>query len=112
FRVLVVPAESTRRPLHGLPWQGTVTTTEGRQVRLYSRALTQEGKIFGVVQVGASLSEVNTSLHEVGIDLLFTAPVVLFLSALVSFWLSSRAFAPIERVIRTARAIQGGDLQQ
>ena len=107
FRTLVVPAVSVAQPLHGLPWQGTVTTTEGQQVRLYSRALTQESKIFGVVQVGASLLEVNTSLHEVGMDFLFLAPAVLLLSALVSFWLSSRAFAPIERVIRTARAIQG-----
>ena len=112
FHTLVVPAESVSQPLHGLPWQGNVTTTDGQPVRLYSRALTQDGKIFGVVQVGASLTQVNAVLHEVGVDFLLIAPVVLMLSALVSYWLASRALVPIERLIRTARVIKAGDLRQ
>src|ERR1700676_5327269 len=36
FRVLQVPSLSVTQPLQGIPWQGTVTTTNGYQVRLYS----------------------------------------------------------------------------
>jgi heavy metal sensor kinase len=112
FRTLVVPAESVTQPLHGQPWQGNITTVDGHPVRLYSRALTQEGKIFGVVQVGTALSQVNTILSTVGTALLIISPVVLVLGALVSSWLASRAFAPMQRVIQTARAIKAGDLRQ
>ncbi len=112
FRTLVVPAQSVSQPLHGLPWQGNVSTTDGQPVRLYSRALTQDGKIFGVVQVGASLIQVNAVLHEVGVAFLLIAPIVLLLSAVVSYWLTSRALLPIERLIRAARVIKAGDLRQ
>jgi heavy metal sensor kinase len=112
FHTLVVPAESISQPLHGQPWQGDITTADGQPVRLYSRALTQDGKIFGVVQVGTTLSLVNTSLSTVGIALLIISPLVLVLGALVSFLLASRAFAPMKRVIQAARAIKAGDLRQ
>jgi heavy metal sensor kinase len=112
FTTLVVPAESVTQPLHSQPWQGNVTTADGQPVRLYSRALTQDGKIFGIIQVGATLSLVNTILYDVGTELLLISPVPLVLGALVSFWLASRAFAPMKRVIQAARAIKAGDLRQ
>ena len=112
FRTLLVPAQSVIQPLHGVPWQGTITTVDGQPVRLYSRALTQDGQIFGVVQVATSLTEVQATLHDVLIDLLFITPLILMLGALVSFWLAGRAFAPIHRLTRTARIIKGGDLRQ
>jgi len=112
FRTLIVPAESVTQPLHSQPWQGNVTTVDGQPVRLYSRALTQDGKIFGVVQVGTTLSLVNTILYDVGTELLLISPVLLVLGALVSSWLATRAFAPMKRVIQAARAIKAGDLRQ
>jgi heavy metal sensor kinase len=112
FHTLIVPSESVTQPLHGQPWQGNITTADGQPVRLYSRALTQDGKIFGVVQVGTTLSMVNTILYDVGTELLLISPVLLVLAALVSSWLASRAFAPMKRVIKTTRAIKAGDLRQ
>jgi len=52
FYALIVPPQSVTQPLHGLPWQGTITTVDGQAVRLYSRALVSDNGIFGVVQVG------------------------------------------------------------
>jgi two-component system OmpR family sensor kinase len=112
FRTLVVPSESVTRPLHGVPWQGEVTTTTGQRVRLYSRALIVDGKLAGVIQVGTSLSQVNTTLHDVGIELLLIAPFILLLSAGVSYWLAARAFVPIDRLTQAARHIKAGDLRQ
>jgi heavy metal sensor kinase len=112
FSTLIVPNESISQPLQGFPWQGNVTTVDGQPVRLYSRALIQDGKTFGVVQVGTSLAEVDTTLYDVEIQMLFIAPVALLLSALVSYWLASRAFVPIDRLTRAARSIKARDLQQ
>lgn len=112
FRQLLVPAESAIQPLRGIPWQGIVTTRDGQQVRLYSRVLVDHGAVFGVIQVGSSLTQMNTALHSVVVALLILAPIVLLLSALVSYWLTSHALLPIQRLIQTARVISTEDLQQ
>ncbi len=112
FRTVLIPAQSVTQPLHGVPWQGTVMTVNGQPVRLYSRALTQDGQIIGVVQVATPFTEVQSALHDVLSDLLFITPLILVLGALVSFWLTGRAFAPIHRLTQTARIIKEGDLRQ
>src|SRR5579884_743875 len=56
FQELNVPQESVNLPLHGTPWEGNVRATDGEQVRIYSRTLTDDGKNIAVIQVGASLT--------------------------------------------------------
>ncbi len=112
FRTLLVPTQSVTQPLHGLPWQGTISTADGQPVRLYSRALVDDNAIFGIVQVGTSLTQVETTLSDVSIELLLIAPVMLLLGGLISYWLATHAFKPIERLTRTARKIKEGDLHQ
>jgi heavy metal sensor kinase len=100
------------QPLHGLPWQGTISTVDGQSVRLYSRALVADNEIFGVVQVGTALTQVDTTLQDVSVELLLLAPFMLALGGLISYWLTARAFMPIERLIKAARKIKAGDLRQ
>jgi len=64
------------------------------------------------VQVGTSLTQVETTLRDVSLELLLIAPVMLLPGGLISYWLAARAFVPIERLIRTARKIKAGDLRQ
>ena len=52
FSFLNVPSKSFTQPLHGASWQGTITAQNGHLVRLYGMALVENGKVFGVVQVG------------------------------------------------------------
>jgi two-component system OmpR family sensor kinase len=112
FYALIVPPQSVTQPLHGLPWQGTITTVDGQAVRLYSRALVSDNEIFGVVQVGTTLTQVDTTLQDVSVELLLLAPFMLALGGLISYWLTARAFMPIERLIKAARKIRAGDLRQ
>ena len=112
FRALRVPKESVTQPLQGSPWQGTVNSVNGEEVRLYSRALTENGKIFAVIQVGQSLTQLHAVLHELVGELLVVGLLVLFACAVGSYWLAARAFAPIQRLAQTARRIKAGDLQQ
>ncbi len=112
FRFLNVPAESFMQPLRGTSWQGTVTAHNGHSVRLYSTALTENGNVFGVVQVGEPLASLDTTLHSILFEFLLIVPFVLLFGALGSYWLAARAFRPIHRLTRTARHIEAEDLHQ
>lgn len=111
FRVLRIPPASVEEPLHGTPWQDTVTTGDGQEVRLYSRTLVENGRTFAIIQVGESLAGLHTLLHELVAELLVVGLLVLLACALGSYFLAARAFAPIQRLAATARRIKGGDLK-
>ena len=112
FQSLLIPASSVTQPLHGSAWQGTVTARNGQEVRLYSMTLSENGTIYGVLQVGESLAQLNATLQSIILAILIIAPFVLLLSAGGSYWLAKRAFRPILYLTRTAREIKAGDLHR
>ncbi len=111
FRALRVPAESITQPLQSTPWQGTVTNSDGQEVRLVSRALTENGQLFAVIQVGESLAQLHALLHDLVGELLVVG-LLLLACAVGSYWLAVRAFAPIQRLAQTARSIKAGNLHR
>lgn len=111
FNRLAVPSESVTKPLKGVPWRGTIYGA-GQPIRLYSTMLVDGKNIIGIVQLGQSLAGLNTRMQQIVIDLLFATPLILALSAIGSYWLSSRAFEPIHRLAYTAREIGAKDLHQ
>lgn len=112
FRALVLPSASFTAPLHGIAWQETVLAHNGQAVRVYSVALSDNGMVFGVLQVGESLAPLTATLQSMTIALLLIVPFVLLLSALGSYWLAKRAFRPILHLTHTAREIKAGDLHR
>jgi heavy metal sensor kinase len=112
FLALNIPQASVTQPLHGKTWQGTVTAKNGQAVRLYSTALAENGSVYGVVQGGESLAPLGNTLQSVSIELLLIVPLVLILGTLGSYWLAAHAFAPIDRLTRSARRIEAGDLHE
>jgi heavy metal sensor kinase len=112
FRGLAVPAASVTQPLAGTPWQGTIKIPEDQEVRLYSRTLTDQGKTVAVIQVGESLANLHTLLHQLVAALLVVGFLVLACCAAGSYWLAACSFAPIQRLAETARQIKAGDLHQ
>jgi heavy metal sensor kinase len=112
FLSLNIPFTSVTQPLDGSAWKGTVTAQNGQTVRLYSAALTENGTIYGVVQVGESLAQLGNTLRSVEIELLLIVPFVLLLGAIGSYWLAAHAFAPVNRLTRIARRIEAGDLHE
>ena len=112
FRALSLPSASFTQPLHGPSWQGTVYAKNGQAVRVISVALSDNGKVFGVLQVGESLAQLTATLQSITIALLIIVPFVLLLGALGSYWLAKRAFRPMLHLTRTAREIKAGDLHR
>ncbi|GCE46894.1 heavy metal sensor kinase [Thermosporothrix hazakensis] len=107
-----LPLESLDRPEQGQPWEGTVNNGDDEAVRFYSTMLIFNGKIVGVIQVGQKLALLYTRLRFFLFVLLILCPVLLTMSGIVSYWLAGRAFRPIRRLTRTARAIGARDLDQ
>lgn len=112
FRNLAVPPQALADPLRGTSWIGTINAGGGQSVRLYSAALIENGQVFGVVQVGQTLAPLSATLSRIVTVLVLITPFVLVLSALGSYWLAGRAFAPIARLSRVARDIEAGDLHR
>jgi two-component system OmpR family sensor kinase len=112
FEHISVPRESITFPLHGIPWQATVQSEDGQAVRVYSRALTDDGQAIAIIQVGASLAQFNEAISSLLFGFLLLVPIVLCLGAIGSYMLASRTLRPIRQVIQTTRHIQAGDLHQ
>ncbi|GHO49451.1 sensor histidine kinase [Ktedonospora formicarum] len=112
FQVLNLPATIEQSTREGKPWIGTVSAHDGREVRLYSLPLKQNGKVYSVIQVGTSLSTLEETLNNVVYELMLVGPAVLLLGAFGSYLLACKAFKPIERLTSAARTITIGDLSQ
>lgn len=112
FQKIHVPEASVLQPIQGTPWQGTVSVSADQEVRIYSRTIANDGTVFAIIQVGASLNQVEAALRQVTAELFVAALFVLLLGAGGSYWLAGRAFAPIRRLIEVARTIKEGDLRQ
>lgn len=112
FSNLIVPPQSVTTPIRGSHWVGPTTTREGDPVQLYSQRITSHGKLFAIVQVGQSLSDLHDTLKHISKTLIEVGFLVLCFSAIGSFLITYRAFKPIERLIQTAREIKAGDLRK
>jgi heavy metal sensor kinase len=77
------------------------------------RFLTQKVEVGGAaytVQTGAVIDDVVETLSTFRLYLLLFAPGVLLLAAAGGYWLSRRALAPVDAIVRTAREIGGTNL--
>lgn len=111
-RQLPIPPQSMTQPLQGQPWEGTIHTSGGYEVQLSSQVLSAGGKPFVILQVGQSLTALHALLDQLVLLLLLVGAVALLLCAISSYWLLGRAFSPIQHLIRAARHIKAGHLDQ
>ncbi|HLZ59411.1 MAG TPA: ATP-binding protein [Ktedonosporobacter sp.] len=112
FSALTLPPESISNPLSGQPWRGTLLTDGRQPIRIYSTMLVDAKQIVGVVQVGIPLTGLHATMGQIGFAIILFTPFILLLSAFVSYWLAGRAFKPISRLTRMARAIGAKNLHQ
>ncbi len=110
--IIALSHVSISEPLQGKPWHGTITSTNGQQIRLYSTMLVSNKTIFGVVQVGQPLTSLNERMQDIIFLLLLSTPFALLFSAYGSYWLAGRAFKPIHRLTDIAHEIGAKDLHQ
>lgn len=83
---------------------------EAASVRVYSVPYEENGRVYGLVQIGQSLETVQTTLHSLLLVLALAVPVTLALASLGGLFLAGRALAPIDDITRAAQRISAEDL--
>lgn len=112
-----------RLALHGPAWAVPVAAEEvarrpvrysvqGQDWMAIRLPLEEDGRPIGSLVVFRSLESAEESAQRLLWLMALALPVLLVFSGAGGYWLSRRALAPIDRVIRTARAIREGDLSQ
>jgi heavy metal sensor kinase len=84
---------------------------ESRHYRALSRTVKIGGQPMRLFIAG-QLEDNRTALTRFTEGLLWTAPVVLLLSALAGYFVSRRALTPVDRLIASARSISIGNLSK
>lgn len=83
--------------------------TNGEYVRFLYEKVNVAGQVY-ILEVGASADDAVETLQMFRSYLLIFAPLLLVLSAGVGYWLSRKALAPVDALVRTARDISGTNL--
>jgi signal transduction histidine kinase len=82
---------------------------EGKPFRFLLEKVSVNGHIY-TVEMGVPSNDVVETLSLFRTYLLMFAPVVLLLAAGGGYWLSRRALAPVDELVRTAREVGGANL--
>lgn len=100
---------------HAAQGQETYSTIleEGERVRVLSAPLRRRsGQVAGVVQVGASLADVDRSLNNLNTTLLTLTPVALLIAGVGGLLLTGRMLRPLRQVNQELALIRAEDLSR
>lgn len=100
-------------PLVPSPTAGVVTLVsgDGERWRMVNQPVGLDGTS-GWVQVVQELEPVEQTLQSLLRQMLFGLPIAIVLAGIGGFFLAARALRPIDRITRTAQAIDANDLHQ
>ena len=96
-------------PLNQIDGQLFIRRFEHQHIRFLCEKLTVKGHFYAV-QMGTSSDDAVETLHLFRYYLWLFAPLLLLVAAGVGYWMSHRALAPVDALVRTARDISGVNL--
>jgi heavy metal sensor kinase len=82
---------------------------QGRRFRFLFERLSQNARTY-VVEIGLPADDAFDTLRLFRSYLLMFAPLLLLVAAAGGYWMSRRALAPVDSLVRTARDVSGTDL--
>ena len=99
----LIPPDQVKRPIY------RSYRLDGRPFRSLSQRISAGGHTY-VVEIGGPADDEVETLNLFSSYLLIFAPILLLVAALVGYWLSRRALAPVDELVRTAREVTGSNL--
>jgi heavy metal sensor kinase len=84
---------------------------EGEHFRFAFEKLNVDGRVY-TLEMGAPADDAFETLQLFRSYLLIFAPLLLLVSAGVGYWMSRKALAPVDALVRTARDISGTNLNR
>jgi heavy metal sensor kinase len=100
---ILLPPDQVKRPLY------RTLRAEGQHFRFIFEKLNVAGRVY-TVEMGAAADDAVETLQVFRSYLLMFAPLLLVSAAGVGYWMSRKALAPIDALVRTAREISGTHL--
>lgn len=100
---VLIPPDQVKRPLT------KSRRIDGKPFRFRFQRLTVNGHVF-TAEMGAPADDAVDTLHLFRSYLLMFAPLLLAVAAGVGYWMSRRALAPVDELVRTAREVGGANL--
>ncbi len=82
------------------------------QARVLTAPVSQNGRVVGILQIGQSTADLNSTMHSLLLILVIGIPASLVLASFGGWWVSSRALSPIDHVTTLAKEITGHDLSR
>jgi heavy metal sensor kinase len=99
----LVPPDQIKRPLY------RSRRVDGRHFRFAFLKFNANGHIY-TVEMGAGADDAVETLQEFRSYLLMFAPILLLVAAGVGYWISRRALAPVDMLVKRAREVGGSNL--
>lgn len=100
---MLLPPGQIRRPIF------RSRHAEHRHFRFVFQQLAASNRVY-TVEMGIPADDAVQTIYQFRNYLLMFAPVLLLLSAGGGYWMSRRALAPVDVLVRTAREVGGGNL--
>lgn len=107
-RTLPLSRETVSLARKGSGFYETVAVS-GSKIRLYNVPLIADGHFIGILQVGRSLAQVETTLSRLRFLLIVGIIITLFAAASVGSLLARAALRPIDKVTKTAAEIENSE---
>jgi heavy metal sensor kinase len=102
---MLLQPDQARRPLI------RTRRINGQHFRFAFERLSVDGRVYNI-EMGAPADDAFETLQLFRSYLLIFAPLLLLLSAGVGYWMSRKALAPVDALVRTARDISGTNLNR
>jgi heavy metal sensor kinase len=107
--VLPWDADAARAARQGRPYWRSIAI-QGQQWRVLTQPVLGQGSVSAVFQVARSEESIDAALAQLRLLLMAMVPMGLALAGGVGLFLAGRALGPIDRITRTAAAIDAEDL--
>lgn len=111
FGAVAIEQAAVARAMSGGRHIGTLRAGND-EARVLSVPVEHEGAVVGVLQVGESTEDLNSTLDSLLIVFAISLPAALVMATIVGFWLASRALGPIDKITRAADDISERDLSR
>ncbi len=111
YQSAILQAYPSRR-IHPETIKGSTVWTrwiDGHPIRLMAGILNVNGRMF-IAESGIAADDAIETLRLFRMYLLMFAPALLLVAAGVGYWMSRRALAPVDALVRTARDVSGTNL--
>lgn len=79
---------------------------------VFDNVIANEGKDIAYIRVSSSLEDIQESLTNIKLLLLFAIPAFLALAVFGGFFIAHKALMPISKITKTAQRIENGDLSE